>query len=327
MSLAQWVIADNHQASSIFGRGDENLKVIEAAFMVKLTGRGNVVAISGEDNAQSQAYEVLELMQEWLAAGLPIREDTVETAILAVKEGSQRAFLRLLTENIYTTTQGRIVRPKTLGQQAYVDAIRRNTLVFGIGPAGTGKTYLAMAMAVQALKAHEVERIILTRPAVEAGENLGFLPGDLESKVDPYLRPLMDALYEFIGPEGLERYRERGHIEIAPLAYMRGRTLNSSFIILDEAQNTTSAQMKMFLTRFGYGSRVVVTGDETQIDLPRGRGSGLIEAATILDGVSGIDIVRFSRRDVVRHPLIAKIVDAYHRYEGNGEAKEHENAT
>lgn len=315
MPLTQWVIADNQAATTLFGHGDEHLKVIEDTLAVKLTARGNTVAISGSHEGQNQAREVLDLLAEWVAAGEPIYRTTVETAIRAVREGAQPQFLHLLSETIFTTTQGKVVRAKTLGQQRYVEAIRKRTLVFGIGPAGTGKTFLAMAMAVQALRAHHVERIVLTRPAVEAGEKLGFLPGDLEDKVDPYLRPLYDALFELLGPEASEKYRERGHIEIAPLAYMRGRTLNQSFVILDEAQNTTYEQMKMFLTRLGQGSRMVVTGDQTQIDLPSGQVSGLTAAAKILEGLEDVEIVRLSERDVVRHPLVARIIAAYERAE------------
>lgn len=327
MPSSQWIIADNQAASLLFGRGDEHLKAIEKALSVKLTARGNTVAISGNDDAQDKTREVLDLLAEWAYAGQPVRRDTVNAAVIAVLEGSQREFLHLLTENVYTTSAGKVIRPKTIGQQIYVDAVRDHTLVFGIGPAGTGKTYLAMALAVQALKAHEVERIILTRPAVEAGEKLGFLPGALEDKVDPYLRPLYDALFEFLGSEAVDKYRERGHIEIAPLAYMRGRTLNASFIILDEAQNTTYEQMKMFLTRLGYGSKMVVTGDETQVDLPRGERSGLYEASRIVAHVPGVKVVRFGQRDVVRHPLVAEIISAYRRYEGDKGAERDESHT
>lgn len=327
MPPSQWIIADNHAASTLFRRGDEHLALIEHALSVKLTARGNVIAISGSFDAQEQAREVLDLLAEWVLSGQPVRRDTVDAALYAVEDGAQQQFLHLLTENVYTATSGKVVRPRTIKQQSYVESIRNHTMVFGIGPAGTGKTYLAMAMAVQALKAHEVERIILTRPAVEAGEKLGFLPGALEDKVDPYLRPLYDALFEFLGTEAVDRYRERGHIEIAPLAYMRGRTLNGSFIILDEAQNTTYEQMKMFLTRLGYGSRMVVTGDETQVDLPRGVRSGLAEASRILTNVPGVKSVRFDQRDVVRHPLVAEIIAAYRRYEGDKGADRDESHT
>ncbi len=318
------MVTDNQASSAVAGRGDEHLKVIEHALAVKLTARGNVIAIQGTDDAQRLTREVLDLLAQWVASGQPVRRDTVDTALLAVREGKERQFLHLVTEALYTTTQGRVVRPKTLGQQEYVEAIRHNSLIFGIGPAGTGKTYIAMAMAVQALKAHEVERIILTRPAVEAGEKLGFLPGDLESKVDPYLRPLYDALFEFLGSEAVDRYREKQLIEIAPLAYMRGRTLSNSFIILDEAQNTTYEQMKMFLTRIGYGSKMVVTGDVTQVDLARGQRSGLHAASHIVEGVGGIAVIRFSVRDVIRHPLVAHIIEAFQRYEASLQEREEE---
>ncbi len=311
----------------LMGRGDEHLKALEKALHVKLTARGNVIAIQGAGHDQDRTRRVLDLLAEWISAGQPVRPNVVDSAIRAVSEGAERQFLHLLTENIYTTTSGRVVRPRTLGQQMYVDAIRDNTLVFGIGPAGTGKTYLAMAMAVYALKAHQVERIILTRPAVEAGEKLGFLPGALEDKVDPYLRPLYDALYDLLGSEATDKFRERGSIEVAPLAYMRGRTLNQSFIILDEAQNSTYEQMKMALTRLGEGSKMVVTGDQTQIDLGRGQRSGLKIASEILDGVDGIGVVRLSDHDVVRHSLVAKIIKAYERFEeGQGDTYHEEHS-
>ncbi len=315
MPVAQWVITDNQASLAVLGRRDEHLKIIESALDVKLTARGDIIAITGTELAQQKTQEILDLLTEWAQAGQPVRRDTVDTAILAVLEGTQRQFLHLLTESVFTTTQGRVIRPKTIGQQMYIEAIRHNLLVFGIGPAGTGKTYLAMAMAVQALKQHEVERIILTRPAVEAGEKLGFLPGDLESKVDPYLRPLYDALFEFLGPEAVDRHREKQLIEIAPLAYMRGRTLSNSFIILDEAQNATYEQIKMFLTRIGYGSKMVVTGDQTQVDLGRGQRSGLRVAADIVSSISDVAVIPLGARDVVRHPLVAHIVEAFQHHE------------
>ncbi len=321
------MIQDNQAATLLMGRGDEHLKALERALHVKLTARGNVIAIQGAGEAQERAQRVLDLLAEWVYAGQPLGANVLESAVLAVAEGAEKQFLHLLTENIYTTTSGRVVRPRTLGQQIYVDAVRENTLVFGVGPAGTGKTYLAMAMAVFALKAHEVERIVLTRPAVEAGEKLGFLPGALEDKVDPYLRPLYDALYDLLGSEAVEKYRERGNIEVAPLAYMRGRTLSRSFIILDEAQNSTYAQMKMALTRLGEGSKMVVTGDETQVDLGKGQRSGLRVASRILGGVDGIGVVRLTEKDVVRHPLVAKIIQAYQRFEeGQGDTDYEENS-
>ncbi|CAB1129623.1 phosphate starvation-induced protein [Candidatus Hydrogenisulfobacillus filiaventi] len=307
----QWVIADNRAASTLLGRGEETLKILEDAFGVRLTARGNMVAIAGSDEAQSQVREALDLLAEWAYAGEAVRPEVVRAAAAAVQEGSQREFRHLLTETVLTTGQGKPVRPRTVGQQLYIEAIRTHELVFGVGPAGTGKTYLAVAMAVRALRNHEVSRIVLTRPAVEAGEKLGFLPGALEEKVDPYLRPLYDALFEMLGSEAALRYRERGQIEVAPLAYMRGRSLTQSFIILDEAQNTTHEQMKMFLTRLGQGSRAVVTGDLTQVDLPRGTASGLATASRILARVPGIAVVTLDHRDVVRHPLVAAIVAAY----------------
>lgn len=314
MPVTQWVIADNRAVSALTGRSEQNLKALELAYGARLTARGNVVAIQASDDAEHEIRQTLDLLAEWVYAGETVQLGTVEAAVAAVRAGTQDLFLQLLSNTILTTTQGRVVRPRTLGQQAYVEAIRKFALVFGIGPAGTGKTYLAMAMAVQALKAHDVDRIVLTRPAVEAGEKLGFLPGDLQDKVDPYIRPLNDALLDLYGPEASERARERGHIEIAPLAYMRGRTLSNSFVILDEAQNTTNEQMKMFLTRIGEGSRVVVTGDVTQMDLPRGVSSGLTQAISVLEEIPGIAIRYLKREDVVRHPLVAAIIDAYERH-------------
>jgi phosphate starvation-inducible PhoH-like protein len=315
-------VADNRTASAIMGRGDAPFEMIEKALNVRLTARGNVVGIVGEVERQDQARRVLDLLAEWANTGEPVRLDTVEAALEAVMAGQEQAFQRLVGENLLTTSRGRTIRPKTLGQQQYVQAMRENSLVFGIGPAGTGKTFLAMAMAVAAMKNRQVERLVLTRPAVEAGEKLGFLPGDLQDKVDPYLRPLYDALFEMLGLEAVDRLRERGNIEVAPLAYMRGRTLSQSFIILDEAQNTTHEQMKMFLTRIGFGSRVVVTGDVTQMDLPSGVPSGLRRAAAILDGVPDIAVVHLSQRDVVRNPLVQAIVAAYaekEQEEGHGQ--------
>jgi phosphate starvation-inducible PhoH-like protein len=320
---AQWVIADNRTASALIGRGDAPFQMIENALDVRLVARGNVVGIHGDPERQEQTRRVLELLQGWALAGEAVHLDTVEAALEAVLAGEDESFQRLVTENLLTTSRGRVIRPKTLGQQQYVQAMRTNSLVFGIGPAGTGKTFLAMAMAVQALKAHQVERLVLTRPAVEAGEKLGFLPGDLQDKVDPYLRPLYDALFEMLGLEAADRLRERGNIEVAPLAYMRGRTLSQSFIILDEAQNTTQEQIKMFLTRIGFGSRVVVNGDVTQMDLPIGVSSGLRQAVSILGGVRDIGVVNLTQRDVVRNPLVAAIVAAYEAHskeleEGHG---------
>ncbi len=317
---AQWVIADNRIAGALMGRGEAPFQLIENALDVRLVTRGNVVGIHGDPERQEQTRRVLELLQGWALAGEAVHLDTVETALEAVLAGDDASFRRLLTETLLTTSRGRVIRPKTLGQQQYVEAMRRHSLVFGIGPAGTGKTFLAMAMAVQALKARQVERLVLTRPAVEAGEKLGFLPGDLQDKVDPYLRPLYDALFEMLGLEAADRLRERGNIEVAPLAYMRGRTLSQSFIILDEAQNTTHEQMKMFLTRIGFGSRVVVNGDVTQMDLPPGVASGLRQAAAILASVADVAVVHLTQRDVVRNPLVAAIVAAYEAHAKETEA-------
>ena len=319
----EWVIGDNRLAARLWGRGDVHLKRLERALDVHLTARGNVVGIVGAPEAQDQVQQTLDLLAEWVSAGEAVGVETVEAALEAVREDRADAFRSLLTDVVATTVRGRPLRPKTFGQARYVAAMRHHSLVFGIGPAGTGKTFLAMARGVAELKARSVERLVLTRPAVEAGERLGFLPGDLEDKVHPYLRPLYDALFEMLGIETVERYRERGQIEVAPLAYMRGRTLDNSFMILDEAQNTTAEQMKMFLTRIGFGSQVVVTGDITQVDLPSGTASGLSEAAGILQGVTDIAVVRFSQRDVVRHPLVQAIVQAYEakeQREGDGQA-------
>jgi phosphate starvation-inducible PhoH-like protein len=308
---AQWVIADNRAASALVGRDEAHFKRIEEVLNVRLTARGNVIGIQGTEDQQDSARRVLDLLAGWLETGSEVRPETVEAALEAVQDGSEGEFRRLLTDNVLTTVRGRMVRPGTVGQARYVQAMRDHPLVFGIGPAGTGKTFLAMAMAVAALKGREVDRLVLTRPAVEAGEKLGFLPGDLQEKVDPYLRPLYDALFEMLGLEAVDKYRDRGQIEVAPLAYMRGRTLSNSFVILDEAQNTTHEQMKMFLTRIGLGSRVVVTGDITQVDLPAGTPSGLKRAAEILADVPHIQVVYLGRRDVIRHPLVQAIVAAY----------------
>ncbi|MGC8486927.1 MAG: PhoH family protein [Clostridia bacterium] len=307
----QWVIADNRAASQLVGRNDAHLKQIERALSVRLTARGNVVGIQGEEASAKSARRVLDLLAEWAENGVEIRRETVDQALSAVEQGHEEEFRSLLADGVLTTFRGRTVRPETVGQARYLRAMRQNPLVFGIGPAGTGKTFLAMAIAVAALKAKDVDRLVLTRPAVEAGEKLGFLPGDLQDKVDPYLRPLYDALFEMLGLEAVDRYRDRGIIEVAPLAYMRGRTLSNSFVILDEAQNTTHEQMKMFLTRLGRGTRVVVTGDITQVDLPVGVNSGLRRAADILEGLPEIEVVRLGQRDVVRHPLVQTIVAAY----------------
>ncbi|MBE6640825.1 MAG: phosphate starvation-inducible protein PhoH [Ruminococcaceae bacterium] len=308
--------------SAIFGSFDKNASLIEDAFDVRIVNRSqsdegaDCVSVSGDDAASvKDACEVIELLSRTAIDGETISEQTVEYFIGMVKDG-KKAELEGFDDNcVCVTAKGRPIKPKTVGQRRYVDKIRQNTVVLGIGPAGTGKTFLAVAMAVKALRAKEISRIVLTRPAVEAGEKLGFLPGDLQNKIDPYLRPLYDALYEMLGAENYAKHLERNTIEIAPLAYMRGRTLDDSFIILDEAQNTTPEQMKMFLTRLGNNSRAVVTGDLTQTDLNIGRRSGLAEAVKILEGIEDIAVHRFTERDVVRHKLVQRIILAYEKYE------------
>ena len=305
---------DAEKIQQLFGNLDENSKIIEEEYRVTMIFRGDALKISGDEKDITSATGVLDGLMELLSRGEEIKEQNVRYAIEMEKQGSVSELSRLVSDCICITSSGKPIKAKTVGQKRYINAIRENTVVFGIGPAGTGKTYLAVAMAVKAFKAHEVNRIILTRPAVEAGESLGFLPGDLQQKVDPYLRPLYDALFEMFGAEGFQRQMEKGTIEVAPLAYMRGRTLDESFIILDEAQNTTSEQMKMFLTRLGNGSKAVVTGDVTQIDLPGGKKSGLKEVIKILKNIDGIATVRFDEKDVVRHHLVQEIVKAYERY-------------
>jgi phosphate starvation-inducible PhoH-like protein len=304
---SRFEVPDNRTAEQIFGHLDENLRVIQEAFPVEIASRGNAVLIGGEAADREAVLRVFAELLEHAASGGRIGVGDVRQAI----RSSQREGGNEPQGAIVVTTRGRGIRPKTSGQRTYVEAIRGHDIAFGIGPAGTGKTYLAMAMAVAALKARQVQRIILTRPAVEAGEKLGFLPGDLQDKVDPYLRPLYDALFDILGMEQVDRLRERAVLEIAPLAYMRGRTLDDSFIILDEAQNTTPEQMKMFLTRMGFGSKAVITGDVTQVDLPRGQFSGLQEAADLLRDIEGIAFVYLDDRDVVRHELVQKIIKAY----------------
>lgn len=303
------------QAVTLFGNFDENTKRIEKEYRVSLLMRGSDLKIVGEPEDVARAAQVVESLLAQIARGEPLTEQAVRYCITMVNEDAMEKFGALAADCICITSKGKPVKPKTLGQQEYINAIRENTVTIGIGPAGTGKTYLAVAMAVAAFRAHEVSRIILTRPAVEAGEKLGFLPGDLQQKVDPYLRPLYDALFDMLGAETYQRYLERGSIEVAPLAYMRGRTLDDSFIILDEAQNTTGEQMKMFLTRLGFHSKMVITGDATQMDLPDGKRSGLLEAERVLRNVSDIHITRLSGRDVVRHKLVQDIINAYEKYE------------
>jgi len=308
---------------ALFGNFDENIEVIEEETGARIVTRGTNVVIMGKPQQVEMAYTVMTRLLGIIDKGEAVDKAQVRYAIQLVAEGQEGLIEDLTSDVICLTYKGKQVRSKTLGQKRYVTAIAHNDIVFGIGPAGTGKTYLAMAMAVTAYKNREVGRIILTRPAVEAGEKLGFLPGDLQNKVDPYLRPLYDALYDLIGLENYLKLVERGVIEVAPLAYMRGRTLEDSFIILDEAQNTTSEQMKMFLTRIGMGSKAVITGDITQIDLPRGKKSGLVEAIQVLQGIKGIEFVFLTQQDVVRHELVMKIVQAYERfYSGKGGAEQ-----
>ncbi len=302
-------------AVALFGSFDENIKLIEEHYGVDVINRGSDIRISGDVEAVDKAVRAINGLLGLINRGEQPAEQNVRYVMMLVDEDGEAALPQLSSDSIAVTAKGNPVKPKTLGQKQYVEAIRQNTVTVGVGPAGTGKTYLAVAMAVKAFRAKEVNRIILTRPAVEAGEKLGFLPGDLQSKVDPYLRPLYDALFEMLGAETYQKYLERGNIEIAPLAYMRGRTLDDSFIILDEAQNTTPEQMKMFLTRLGFNSKMVVTGDVTQIDLPDGRKSGLKEILHILQNVEDIAICRFSQKDVVRHQLVQRIIEAYERFE------------
>ncbi|MBR5753420.1 MAG: PhoH family protein [Clostridia bacterium] len=301
--------------SGLFGSFDSNIRIVEDEYHVTAVNRGGELKLTGDDEANVEAAaRAVQGMLVLLKKGEQLSEQNIHYVISMVNEGADQKLSKLMADCICITARGKPVKAKTLGQEAYVEAIRNNTIVFGIGPAGTGKTYLAVAMAVKAFKAKEVSRIILTRPAVEAGESLGFLPGDLQQKVDPYLRPLYDALFDMLGAESFQKQLERGSIEVAPLAYMRGRTLDDSFIILDEAQNTTSEQMKMFLTRLGSNSKAVVTGDITQIDLPGGKKSGLKEVTRILKDIDGITTVRLSDKDVVRHHLVQEIVKAYETY-------------
>ena len=303
------------QAVALFGSFDENIKLIENQYSVNVISRGSDLKITGEAENVAKAVRAVNGLLLLINKGEALSEQNVRYVIGLVDEGGEDKLAAMTNNCICISSKGRPIKPKTLGQEKYVDAIKGSTVVFGIGPAGTGKTYLAVAMAVNAFRAKEVNRIILTRPAVEAGEKLGFLPGDLQQKVDPYLRPLYDALFDMLGAENFQRYQERGNIEVAPLAYMRGRTLDDSFIILDEAQNTTTEQMKMFLTRLGFNSKMVITGDVTQIDLPDGKRSGLIEATKILKNVDDIKTIRFNEKDVVRHRLVQDIVKAYEKYE------------
>ena len=307
------------QIINVFGSLDENIRIIEQEFGVTVINRDTELKVSGEDEAAQLAAKVLEGLIQLAAKGEAIGEQNVRYVIGLVREGQEQKITELTKDVICITAKGKPIKAKTLGQQQYMKAIEHNTITLGVGPAGTGKTYLAVAAAVAAFRAREVNRIILTRPAVEAGERLGFLPGDMQNKVDPYLRPLYDALFEMLGTESYNKYLEKGNIEVAPLAYMRGRTLDDSFIILDEAQNTSREQMKMFLTRLGFGSKIVITGDVTQIDLPGDKVSGLKDAIRVLDGVEDIAICRLTAQDVVRHVLVQRIITAYEKAEAKRE--------
>ncbi len=306
---------------AVFGSFDENIKRIEDALQVQIVNRGTDLKVSGDEEMVDKAVRTLEGLLSLAAKGETIDEQRVRYLITLVNEGNDHQVAQMAKDVVCITAKGKPIKAKTVGQQVYMKAIMKNTITIGVGPAGTGKTYLAVAAAVAAFRDHTVNRIILTRPAVEAGERLGFLPGDLQTKVDPYLRPLYDALYDMLGAETFQKYQERGSIEVAPLAYMRGRTLDDSFIILDEAQNTTKEQMKMFLTRLGFGSKIVITGDVTQIDLPDDKVSGLKDAIRVLDGVKDIAICRLTSADVVRHALVQEIINAYEKASRKEETK------
>lgn len=313
---------DQQEMVGICGRNDEFLRIIRGAFDCTIVARGNSITVNGPEEQCQQLQLLLQELLFLYRQGLPLTTHDVRYSIFMVREGKLESLHRMYADTIIVNNRGRQVKAKTLGQWQYVETIRKSFITLGIGPAGTGKTYLAVALAVAALKKKEVERIILTRPAVEAGEKLGFLPGDMQDKVDPYLRPLYDGLYDMLGAETFQKYLTKGTIEVAPLAYMRGRTLNDAFIILDEAQNTTPEQMKMFLTRFGFGSKMVITGDITQIDLPGGKMSGLKDAAKILGNVPGIGVIKFNQHDVVRHEIVGSIIKAYEAFE---KGKNHDN--
>ena len=324
MSERTLTFNNTEQLSTLCGSFDKNLQALKKAYPVELVVRDCDLKIIGEEAPVSQCERAVQSILSMIAAGKDIDELDIRYAVSMTGEGAEGQIQELNNGCICITQKGKPVHPKTVGQKRYIKTIEENTITLGIGPAGTGKTYLAVAMAVKAFKAGIVQRIILTRPAVEAGEKLGFLPGDLQNKVDPYLRPLYDALFDFLGAESFQKLQERGSIEVAPLAYMRGRTLDESFIILDEAQNTTREQMKMFLTRLGFGSKIIITGDITQIDLPTDKKSGLLEAMRVLRDVEDIGIVRFTDKDVVRHKLVQDIIKAYDKYYEEGKSKRHE---
>ena len=308
-------LKDNQEALAILGPNDEYIRTVGEQFDLRISTRGDEIVVAGENLEAEKAAKIFHELLFLHRSGNPITVHDLRYAIKMVKDGQEYDLHQIFSDTIMVTARGRHIKPKTLGQKRYIEAIRHNHVTFGIGPAGTGKTYLAVAMAVFSLKNKLVDRIILTRPAVEAGEKLGFLPGDLQEKVDPYLRPLYDALYDILGTETFEKYMSKNIIEVAPLAYMRGRTLSDSFIILDEAQNTTPQQMKMFLTRFGFGSKMVITGDVTQIDLPSSTKSGLKQAQDIFQGVEGISCISLTAYDVMRHEIVGRIIKAYDSFE------------
>lgn len=308
-------LENNDRLKNIFGNFDENIKLIEESLTVRIVNKEEGIKISGAKDYVEKAEVLLKKLELIASKGDIIKPQMIRYIISIILDGDYSKLDSYLNDALFVTARGKLIKCKTHSQKVYTDAIKNNTVVFGVGPAGTGKTYLAIAMAVQSLKNKSVNRIILTRPVIEAGEKLGFLPGDLQEKINPYLRPVYDSLYDIIGQDTTEKYIEKGIVEIAPLAYMRGRTLSEAFIILDEAQNTTHEQMKMFLTRIGFGSKTVITGDVTQIDIPRPRESGLIEAVNILNNIEDISIVNFSEKDIVRHELIQKILEAYYKNE------------
>jgi phosphate starvation-inducible PhoH-like protein len=314
-SEAKIMVNDNSAAYALFGSLDSNLKYIEEKSATSIIARGDQIIVRGEQEAVRNTVALLNQLLEWSEKGNSVTISDINYAWHLIKGNSRKNLAEIRSEVLLTTHRGKPVRPKTAGQMHYVQSIKDNDMVFAIGPAGTGKTYLAVVMAVRAFKDKEVNRIVLVRPAVEAGEKLGFLPGDIQEKVDPYLRPLFDGLYNVLGTDQTQRHMERNVFEVAPLAYMRGRTLDDSFVILDEAQNTTPEQMKMFLTRLGFGSKAVVTGDITQIDLPKGQSSGLVEVQNVLRDVDGAAFVHLTGDDVIRHPMVQKIIEAYERYE------------
>lgn len=311
-------INENGIIAELFGQLDENVKIIEKELNIEILLRDGKVVLLGDQGPTELGERLIGVLVDIINKQKRLSKQELRYTIQLILEGKEGNIEDLLNDIVCITASGKSIKPKTLGQKRYVDGIKNNDIVFGIGPAGTGKTYLAMAMAINAFKNKEVNRIILTRPAVEAGESLGFLPGDLQEKVDPYLRPIYDALFDILGFDTYLKYMDKGLIEVAPLAYMRGRTLDSAYVILDEAQNTTNEQMKMFLTRLGFGSKAIITGDITQIDLPRGKSSGLVTASRILENVKGIDIVHLTKYDIVRHPLVQNIIEAYEIHETKG---------